>query len=117
MELPQDAKQRLAILGQRCAQGMSPLLEAPHRIDLMGEAIWSLPSIPPGACFRVITSHPGNQKLSLLDPQKSELVEDAGADFTLIPLDGPLCLRKTEQLSLRLQGQGETWIQIWSVSP
>lgn len=110
------AEERLLSLGQRCAQGMTAL--PPSKLSLAsGESTVEVPALPAGVCLRVFSAHQGLLELTLLDAQGAPLARDAGLDFALLNPAGPRCLRQTEKLRLRLRGQGEAWLQLWTSPP
>lgn len=125
LALPDDPEARLTLLGERCAQGLSPLLDAKRGDtvsrgnDSAGNTVRAvpLPRLSPGACLRAAVSSREGLRASLVGPSGEVLArDDEGSAFAVVPPKGPICPAVVEGLSLKLEGDGaaSARLQVWA---
>jgi hypothetical protein len=125
-ELPAAPAARLEALGSRCAPGLRRLFDEVPLVNVAaaGEASVPLPPLPPGACLRAAAISPeGPVSLALVEGVGDEVALDAHAAFSLVPIEGPLCLGPEGRATLKLrragperpaQPPGRVWVQAWA---
>lgn len=90
---------------------MTPRLPGPTALQ---QAPLPLPALPESSCLRIIAVHPTPATFLLQDAKGVVLAQSNGTSLSLLPAQGPLCLRKADGLVLKQQGPGEALVQLWA---